>query len=182
MKTHTEKGFTRVVKFPIARGARQGAIGNSTTGFTLIEILVVIGIIAILAAIVLIAINPAKQFADANDTQRNANVNAILNAVGQYMVDNNGQLPTGVSTTTNAVISSAGVGTPFCNDLVPDFIPALPVDPTASSTGAMADGQISETECGNYNTEYHISVATSSRVTISAPNTQGDGGDISVTR
>src|SRR3972149_586779 len=59
-------------------------------GFTLIEILVVIGIIAILAVIVLIAINPARQFAQARDTQRTSNVNAILNAVGQYLADNKG--------------------------------------------------------------------------------------------
>ena len=59
-------------------------------GFTLIEILVVIGIIAILAAIVIIAINPAKQFAQARNTQRTANVNAILNAVGQRIADNKG--------------------------------------------------------------------------------------------
>ena len=59
-------------------------------GFTLIEILVVIGIIAILATIVIIAINPARQFAQARNTDRTSSVNAILNAIGQRIADNKG--------------------------------------------------------------------------------------------
>ena len=67
-------------------------------GFTLIELLVVIGILAVLLAITLIAINPAKQFAQANNTQRSSDVNAILNAINQYMADNKGVLPAGIPT------------------------------------------------------------------------------------
>src|SRR3989344_8814112 len=63
---------------------------NKKAGFTLIEILVVIGIIAILAAIVIVAINPARQFAQARNTQRESDVSTILNAIGQNMVDNKG--------------------------------------------------------------------------------------------
>ncbi|HVU79832.1 MAG TPA: prepilin-type N-terminal cleavage/methylation domain-containing protein, partial [Candidatus Paceibacterota bacterium] len=59
-------------------------------GFTLIEVLIVIGIIAILAAIVIVAINPAKQFAQARNTQRESNIGAILNAIGQRAADNKG--------------------------------------------------------------------------------------------
>src|SRR3989344_1429776 len=74
-------------------------------GFTLIEILIVIGIIAILAAVVIIAVNPGRQFNQANDTQRNSNANAILNAIGQYQADNRGQLPgPGTITTTDQEI------------------------------------------------------------------------------
>ena len=63
---------------------------TANAGFTLIEILVVIGMIALLAAIVIVAINPARQFAQGRDTQRTSNVNAILNAIGQRMADNKG--------------------------------------------------------------------------------------------
>src|SRR5436190_16210773 len=66
-------------------------------GFTLIELLVVIGILAVLLAITLIAINPARQFAQANNTRRRSDVLQILNAVHQYVASNSGQLPPAVS-------------------------------------------------------------------------------------
>nr|HPO06648.1 type II secretion system protein [Candidatus Pacearchaeota archaeon] len=63
---------------------------QNQSGFTLIEILVVIGLIAFLAAVVIIAINPARQFAQGRNSQRVSNVNAILNAIGQRIADNKG--------------------------------------------------------------------------------------------
>jgi type IV pilus assembly protein PilA len=112
----------------------------SPRGFTLIEILVVIGIIAILAAIVIIAINPTRQFGQARDTQRQSNLNAILNAVGQNIADNKGTLtgcggtaiPTGTASTSN--IGTSGVNLEPC--LVPTYLPAMPTDPT---NGTAAD-------------------------------------------
>lgn len=54
------------------------------SGFTLIEILVVVGLIAILAAITIVAINPAKNFEQTRDAQRSSDVTAILNAITQF--------------------------------------------------------------------------------------------------
>ncbi|MCB9803652.1 type II secretion system protein [Candidatus Nomurabacteria bacterium] len=59
-------------------------IQKTYEGFTLIEILVVVGLIAILAAVTIVAINPAKNFEQTRDAQRSADVTAILNAVTQY--------------------------------------------------------------------------------------------------
>lgn len=141
-------------------------------GFTLIEILIVIGIIAILAAIVLVAVNPAQQFKKANDAQRASNVNAILNAVGQYSVDNKGALPSGITTTARDIGSAAAN---ICTDLVPKYLAALPADPSKT------DQSIDSTECSSHSTGYNISKDTNGRVTIAAPSTE-IGTAISVSR
>ena len=121
---------------------------SKSKGFTLIEILVVIGIIAILAAIVVIAINPAKQFAQARNTQRQAGVNSILNAVGQRLADNKGtfegtfattehcdEIPT-VATNITSADGTAALGGPAGGSanlgcLIPTYISTLPSEPIA---------------------------------------------------
>jgi len=145
-------------------------LSKRNKGFTLIEILVVIGIIAILAAIVLIAINPARQFAQANNSQRNANVNALLNAIGQYMADNKGDLPD--------VPDPGEVDEALCNDLVPTYIPAIPTDPKSNSDGASIN-TCADVDAGDV--DYNTSVDADGRVTVSAPNAEL-GATISVTR
>lgn len=136
---------------------------NNEKGFTLIELLVVIGILAVLLAITLIAINPARQFSQANNTKRRSDVGAILNAVNQYMADNKGAVPTGITTTVQDVSST---GANICAVLVPQYIAALPSDPKAANKGAAV------TDCAvAYDTDYAIVQATgSSRITVSAPN------------
>jgi type IV pilus assembly protein PilA len=122
-------------------------------GFTLIELLVVIGVIAILAAIVLVAVNPGRQFAQARDTQRRADLYSLTSVIYQYAAEHNGVLPdtddddaTSNFPTTSTCIGSGG----SCFDLagagnaagtetiVPTYVAAMPFDP---STGTAADTQ-----------------------------------------
>ena len=133
-------------------------------GFTLIELLVVIGILAVLLAITLIAINPARQFAQANNTKRRSDVNAILNAVNQYMADNRGNLPAGI-TETEAPISGAVGGANICAAIVPLYVAALPVDPQTNNGAA-----VTEAECATaYDTGYTIvKNVPNNRITVTA--------------
>ncbi len=149
-------------------------------GFTLIELLVVIGILAILLAITLIAINPARQFGQANDTKRRSDSNAILNAIGQYTASNTGNLPPELVTLQGA---NPGVATTInntnfpnlCGQLVPTYIPALPSDPNNNNQAG-----ISSCATVPWNTGYQVAVDANGRVTVSAPSAYA--GPITVTR
>lgn len=53
-------------------------------GFTLIELLIVMAILAVLAAVIMIAINPAKRQKQARDATRKSDIGQIANALKAY--------------------------------------------------------------------------------------------------
>lgn len=101
-------------------------------GFTLIELLVVIGIIAILTAVVAVAVNPGRQFAQARDTQRRADISAVVSAIYQYAADNNGNLPADVTATPTNMGTGVGL-VDLTAELVPTYVAAIPADPNGGS-------------------------------------------------
>lgn len=133
-------------------------IKNKKGGFTLIEILIVIGIIAILAAIVIIAINPARQFAQARNSQRTANVNTLLNAIGQNIADNKGIFTCGteddpiIITTSLENIGEDELDLASC--LVPTYIPSMVMDPNGGT---------------EEDTLYTVQADSNGRITVCAP-------------
>ena len=159
----------------------KGLALSSSKGFTLIEILVVIGIIALLATVVLIAINPARQFAQARNSQRTSNVEAILNAVGQRLIDYKGEFDTsdcGGATlpATADNISKADVDLRPC--LVNRYMPELPHDPTSSvGSNTCVDTVAYPANCnsGDYDLGYTVAQdATTKRITVCAPQSANE--------
>lgn len=151
---------------------------SNQKGFTLIELLVVIGILAVLLAITLIAINPARQFGNANNTARRSAATQILNAIGQHMAENSGQLHASIlalEADDPAELTAANFPG-LCEALVPDYIPALPTNPT------LASPQIEAGDCEDYSaTGYSITRDANNRITVTALTTD-NGEVIEVTR
>jgi prepilin-type N-terminal cleavage/methylation domain-containing protein len=146
-------------------------------GFTLIEVLVVMGIIAVLSTIVLVAINPSRQFAQSRDTQRTSNVTALLNAIGQRAVDNKGIFETDclagqIPATTTEIKSGTG-GFDLYPCIVPVYMALLPVDPKTGRFNTATD----------YNSGYTVARDTATgRITVAAPGTEIATPAISISR
>jgi len=140
--------------------------------FTLVEVLLVIVIIAILAGIVIVAINPSRQISQANNAERDSDVKSILDAVHEYAIDNRGTLPSAI-TTTATIIGDDTAEIDICSLLVPTYIAEMPFDPTA--TGA------AYTDCTTYYTGYTIAADANGRLTVAAPSAELSE-TISVTR
>jgi len=162
---------------------------NIATGFTLLEILLVVGIISILAGITIIAINPGKQLADARNAQRRSDIRAISEAIYQYILNNPG---TGIIDFTGESIISCEIDSTsaeICS--VPNegdgcyaeandysrltdnalYLTTIPSDPTGAGQGDYEDN----------GTGYFASQEVAGRITVCAPYAE-NGAVISITR
>jgi prepilin-type N-terminal cleavage/methylation domain-containing protein len=156
---------------------------NKSSGFTLLEILLVIGIIAILAGIVIVAINPSKQLATVRNTERKSDLKQLYNAITQYYIDNSAYPSTISTTTLNEVCNTGSVSatTTALNGascgtlanlsvLVPTYLTAIPTDPTGtSSLLSFIPTAYAATTATATGTGYKVGVNTAKQVLISAP-------------
>jgi len=123
---------------------------NQSKAFTLLEILLVVAIIAILAGIVIVAINPARQLGSTRDAQRRSDINTLYKAVYQYIIDK-GTPPIEITPTLTPICDSGSskngditcpTNTTNLSALVPNYLTAIPKDPIATSTAGYAIAKV----------------------------------------
>lgn len=153
---------------------------STKKAFTLIEILLVIGMIAVLATVVFVALDPAKRFRDARDAKRSTDAQSILSAVQTFIIDNQGSLPVGLTTTekqigtaaTGCAIATGGCavsGAADCINLttpLAKYLKTIPIDPSGGTASL---------------TRYSIGMDANGIVTVKACGVEG-GTNISVSR
>jgi len=109
-------------------------------GFTLVELLIVIGIVAILAAATLIVLNPAEMLKKSRDTRRIQDIDAISAAISLYLAE--ATSTTGLGEKNQVYCSYPETAESPCTRTVTtgtrdvDGTGWIPVDFTKISTGA----------------------------------------------
>ncbi len=157
------------------------------SGFTLIELIIVIAVIALLAAATFVAVDPAKRIGQARDAQRWQDVTAIADAIQQYQADNNGTFPTSTSDIPSMVgagVSQGGyeimvlgseelfgsncypdsnfniepaLGVSLSN-LVPTYLPTMPINPSGIVAGVVT----------GYGVGYYLNRDSNGRIVVGA--------------
>jgi len=156
-------------------------------GFTLVELIIVIAVIAVLAGAIFVAIDPARRLHEARNAQRWSDVTTMLDAVVKYQADNSGTHLTAIANMTadRYVIigtteddqtlcaeetsaadacanGTGGGGTTDCidlSDLGSNYLATVPYDPL---NGSAAD------------TSYYIGKDSNGAITIGSCDEEGE--------
>lgn len=118
----------------------------------MIELLLVIAVIVALAVTVFVALNPAARLASARNARRTSDVDTLLTATHEYIIDHTGSFPFTPTTTdemigtaaTSSAVSTGGCNVPAASaefnasSVYAAYLASAPMDPlsgTATSTG-----------------------------------------------
>jgi prepilin-type N-terminal cleavage/methylation domain-containing protein len=131
-------------------------MNTKNKAFTLIEVLISSVLIALLSGIIIIAINPVGQIRAAKEAGYESDMKEILSAVTQYAAENGGDYPSTMIGPPFSFTEITDSITNFCSDLVPDYLPRIPV---RDDNGYFND-------CNDYKTGYQIRLSHDFRLSL----------------
>jgi len=153
-------------------------------GFTLIELLIVIAIIAILAGVIFVALNPLKRFQDSRDSVRRQQAQELLHAIKVDQVDNGGAYLSSITTTNagevymitdGAVAAGCDDENAFCTTNVTDDDNCVDLSGLVSE-GYLGDVPVSPDGSGTWganDTGYTLERAANGTITIRSCENEG---------
>lgn len=133
---------------------------NNDSGFTLVEIVVVIAILGILAGVVVVILNPTRYFAASRDSRRQGEIRQLRDAINRLEAKGTSfeDLENLYGEVTSCSEGSTNIGTSAFNleeALVPLIMHEMPIDPSS--------------ECDNADTCYDICILENGNIKITAP-------------
>jgi prepilin-type N-terminal cleavage/methylation domain-containing protein len=132
-------------------------------GFTTIELIIVIAIIAILAGALIYALKPGERLAKARDDQREVHLNAILHAIEQKLYFEKKWDPCAQPPATWTEIGSGLGKYDLYSCLIPSFLPNPLFDPLTGYYNSSTD----------YATGYKILYnPTTTKISLYAPGAE----------
>lgn len=157
-------------------------LSMANRGFTLVELLIVVSIVAVVAGGSLFVIDPVRRIHTAHNSVRWADSLVILSSIKRYQADNDGALPasgtiiddadgtvqiigTGVGTCASVtcpghVVASANCGLESIGQDLRPYLKDLPIDPTLGTLG---------------NTRYYANKDIYGILSVGACNEEGEG-------
>lgn len=128
------------------------SLRNTRKGFTLLELLLVIAIIAILAGLIIFNLNPAQRLQDTNDARIRSDVESIASAASLYIIDNDGQFASLVTLPTSTIRNLTHASVPREVALSNQgYIQSIPTHPTSGQGYKIRKVSNSIKVCGQLN-------------------------------
>lgn len=138
-------------------------IMSEQKGFTIIELLTVMGVMGLLTAIIIMGVNPILQFQKARDGKRKADLEQIRSALEQYRTD------TGAYPANNGPTALPQCGNQWTNNGV-IYMQKIPCDPLATA------GWYDKSNAGSY---YYNNTGAAYTLTACLENTKDPQGNMS---